>query len=73
MQRESIEWCQFYWFDTAAVHLPRILLIGDSIVAGHRQALAERLKGRATVAAFSTSTPPSRANSRSRWPTPRST
>ena len=55
MQRESIEWCQFYWFDTAAVHLPRILLIGDSIVAGHRQALAERLKGRATVAAFSTS------------------
>ena len=43
MQRESIEWCQFYWFDTAAVHLPRILLIGDSIVAGHRQALAERV------------------------------
>ena len=35
--------------------MARILLIGDSIVAGHRQALAERLKGRATVAAFSTS------------------
>jgi len=55
MKRESTEWCQFYWFDTEASHLPRLLLIGDSIVAAHRQALARHLQGRATVAAFSTS------------------
>ena len=55
LKRESIEWCQFYWFDTDSVHLPRILLIGDSVVAAHRQALAERLKRCATIAAFSTS------------------
>lgn len=55
MKRESIEWCQFYWFDTECAHLPRVLLIGDSIVAGHRQVLAQRLKGRAGIAAFSTS------------------
>lgn len=42
MKREKIEWCQFYWFDTPERHLPRILLIGDSIVVGHGQAVARR-------------------------------
>ena len=55
MKRERIEWCQFYWFDTAETSLPRILLIGDSIVVGHGQAVAQRLKGVATVGFYSTS------------------
>lgn len=55
MKRETIEWCQFYWFDTPETHLPRILLIGDSIVVGHGQAVAQRLKGEATVGFYSTS------------------
>ena len=55
MKRESTEWSQFFWFDTAVSHLPRILLIGDSIVVGHRETLAKRLRGRATLAAYATS------------------
>ena len=55
MKREKIEWCQFYWFDTPERHLPRILLIGDSIVVGHGQAVARRLQGVATVGFYATS------------------
>lgn len=55
MKREKVEWCQFYWFDTPERHLPRILLIGDSIVVGHGQAVARRLQGEATVGFYSTS------------------
>lgn len=55
MNREEIEWCQFYWFTTGNHDLPRILLIGDSIVAGHRGQVAERMKGKATIEAYSTS------------------
>ncbi len=43
--REYIEWSQFYWFDTAG-GLPRVLLIGDSIVVGHAELLWQRVKGR---------------------------
>ena len=55
MRREKIEWCQMYWYDTDCPELPRVLLIGDSIVVGERDLLAEALRGRATVGAFSTS------------------
>ena len=55
LRREDIEWCQFYWFSTGAVQLPRVLLIGDSIVAGSRSEVADRLAGEVAVAAFSTS------------------
>lgn len=55
MKREQIEWCQMYWFDTEEKSLPRILLIGDSIVVGHREKVAERMKGIATVGGFSSS------------------
>lgn len=55
MKRETIEWCQMYWFDTGVSNLPRILLIGDSIVAGHRAQVAERLKNTALVGGFSSS------------------
>jgi lysophospholipase L1-like esterase len=55
MEREKTEWCQFYWFDTSETTLPRVLLVGDSIVAGSRQYVADCLRGAAVVAAFSTS------------------
>ena len=55
MFRESTEWSQLYWFDTASKDLPRIMLIGDSIVVGHAPELAKILKGKATVAFFATS------------------
>lgn len=55
MKRENTEWCQMYWFNTEIRYLPRILLIGDSIVAGHRNAVAERLKDSAAVGGFSSS------------------
>ena len=55
MNREDIEWCQFYWHTTGNHDLPRVLLIGDSIVSGHRGEVAERMKGKATIGAYSTS------------------
>lgn len=55
MKREEIEWSQFYWFDSSRSDLKRVLLIGDSIVAGSREFAAKKLSGKATVAAFSTS------------------
>lgn len=55
MTRESIEWCQHYWFNTENPDNPRILLIGDSIVVGHREKVADALKGIAVVGAFSSS------------------
>lgn len=55
MKREVIEWCQMYWFDTGINNQPRVLLIGDSIVVGHRAQVAERMKDIATVGGFSSS------------------
>ena len=55
MLREKTEWSQLYWFDTAETKLPRVMLIGDSIVVGHAPALAKKLAGTATVAFFATS------------------
>lgn len=55
LDREKVEWSQHYWCDTDDNTLPRVLLIGDSIVAGHRFDVSDRLKGIATVAAFSSS------------------
>lgn len=54
-QRESIEWCRYYWYNTENTDLPRVLLIGDSIVAGYAEHVAKRLADVATVAFFSTS------------------
>jgi len=55
MQRESTEWARFYWYNTEETELPRVLLIGDSIVAGYNEFVAKELKGKATVAFYSTS------------------
>jgi len=53
--RESTEWCRFYWYNTENTTLPRVLLIGDSIVVGYNEKVVKRLEGKATVAFFSTS------------------
>ena len=55
LKRENTEWSQFYWFDIPQTDLPRVMLIGDSIVAGSRGFTVEKLRGTATVAAYSTS------------------
>ena len=55
MKREPIEWSQFYWYETDHPELPRVLLIGDSIVAGSREQVGKRLAGRATIGMMATS------------------
>ncbi|MBQ4479636.1 MAG: SGNH/GDSL hydrolase family protein [Victivallales bacterium] len=55
MIREPIEWSQFYWYATDQPELPRVLLIGDSIVVGSHGAVAERLSGKATIGMMATS------------------
>ena len=55
MIREEIEWAQFYWYATDHAELPRVLLIGDSIVVGSAAAMLRRLDGRATLATFASS------------------
>mgnify|MGYP003331349719 CR=1 FL=1 len=51
IERENIEWTQHYWYDVAAgmEHLPRVLLIGDSIVQQSREFVRDRLKELAIV------------------------
>ncbi len=46
-EHEATEWVRFYWHDEAETRdLPRVLLVGDSIVGGHGTALAHRLRGK---------------------------
>ncbi|MBO7741076.1 MAG: hypothetical protein J6S21_00850, partial [Victivallales bacterium] len=47
--------CQYYWYDTDCTHLPRVLLVGDSIVVGQRDVMSRRMQGRVAISAFSTS------------------
>ncbi len=54
--REEQEWITLRWHDTDdAAGLPRLLLIGDSIVNGHVGLLNEALQGKYAVDAFTTS------------------
>ncbi len=55
MEREKIEWAQFRWNNTDDNTLPRVLLIGDSIVVGYNGGVSELLEGKANVAFYSTS------------------
>ncbi|OGV32268.1 MAG: hypothetical protein A2020_14725 [Lentisphaerae bacterium GWF2_45_14] len=55
MKRESTEWCQFYWYETSRSDLPRVLLIGDSIIVGSAPEVASILKGRVNIGFYSTS------------------
>lgn len=53
--RESTEWCKVYWYNSENSTLPRVLLVGDSIVAGYNDVVAKLLNGRATVAYLASS------------------
>jgi hypothetical protein len=55
MIREPTEWVQMDVPAATATNLPRVLLVGDSIVAQYFGAVVERLKGKAYCAKFSTS------------------
>ena len=48
--RESIEWVDIWIPDANGTTLPRVLLIGDSITRGYYPQVAEKLKGKASVA-----------------------
>ena len=53
--RESIEWADIWIPDANGTTLPRVLLIGDSITRAYYPQVAEKLKGKATVARLATS------------------
>ncbi len=53
--RESTEWCQFYWYGTENKKLPRVLLIGDSIIVGSAPKVEKNLKGIINVGFYATS------------------
>lgn len=53
--REYHEWIQMRWLNEDNDTLPRVLLVGDSIVAGHGVAVHEELKEKCCVDLFATS------------------
>jgi hypothetical protein len=53
--RESIEWCDIWISHANETKLPRVLLIGDSIVRDYYPEVAKRLASKAFVARLSTS------------------
>lgn len=53
--REDIEWHIIYWIHATDRKKPRVLLIGDSIVNGYKDAAAAHLKGRANLDFLATS------------------
>jgi hypothetical protein len=52
---ESIEWCDIWISHANETNLPRVLLIGDSIVRDYYPEVEKRLAGKAFVARLSTS------------------
>jgi hypothetical protein len=55
IRRERIEWCDVWMPDMNSHDLPRVLLIGDSIVRGYYSAVEQNLKGKGYVARITTS------------------
>ncbi|MGI5893953.1 MAG: SGNH/GDSL hydrolase family protein [Candidatus Merdivicinus sp.] len=55
IHREPLEWTRTWWEQAESGDLPRILLIGDSIVCGYRDGVQEELRGKAYVDQFATS------------------
>lgn len=57
MVRENIEWCRIWVPDSATpgLEVPRVLLIGDSIVMGYGDAVEKNFSGMASVARLGTS------------------
>jgi hypothetical protein len=53
--REFIEWCDIWISHANETNLPRVLLLGDSIVRDYYPEVAKRLAGKAFVARLSTS------------------
>src|ERR1700744_1940772 len=53
--RESIEWCDIWVSHANETNLPRVLLIGDSIVRDYYPEVEKHLAGKAFVARLSTS------------------
>jgi len=53
--RESIEWCDIWISHANETNLPRVLLIGDSIVRDYYPEVEKQLAGKAFVARLSTS------------------
>ena len=53
--RESIEWCDIWISHANETNLPRVLLIGDSIVRDYYPEVEKQLTGKAFVARLSTS------------------
>lgn len=53
--RETIEWVQLRWSNAPDTRLPRVLLVGDSIVVGYSDTVAAALKGEANVDMLATS------------------
>jgi lysophospholipase L1-like esterase len=53
--REAIEWADIWIPDANSTALPHVLLIGDSITRGYYPQVAEKLKGRVSVARLATS------------------
>jgi len=53
--RENIEWCNVWVVGANQKDLPKVLLIGDSIVMGYYQRVADGLKGKAYCARLATS------------------
>jgi len=53
--REEIEWLDVWVPGNSNKERPRVLLIGDSITRGYYSGVADKLKGKATVARLTTS------------------
>ena len=53
--REAIEWCDIWISHANEANLPRVLLIGDSIVRDYYPEVEKRLAGKAFVARLATS------------------
>lgn len=55
MKRENLEWTQTWWEQANDGDLPRVLLVGDSIVCGYRPFVQQELRGKAYVDQFASS------------------
>jgi len=53
--REGTEWVTAYWYNANDSRLPRVLLIGDSIVKGYQEGVRDQLAGSAYLAYYATS------------------
>lgn len=53
--REGTEWVAAYWYNANDSSLPRVLLIGDSIVRGYQEEVRDQLAGAAYLAYYATS------------------